>query len=504
MPPNNPAGKTGPAGLARHFRLRSLKSRLAIWVLLPSLLIIALDFVVAYRASGQIAMLVQQQLLHGAAVMISEQISLTDDQYELSLPPAAFELLRNPYKDRVFYAVYGPDGRLLAGDQQLLPFQGELAADGEAFYLTTLQDEKVRVIAYAYAIPNASQNEMVRTQVAQTLRKYDEFREDLFRSTLRRHFYLLAVIAFFLFVALRWMLKPLVEFSDVLQARQPGSLETLREQDAPRELAPVIHAMNDYVGRLEHTLTAYEKFVANTAHHLRNSFAVITTQINFARRSEGIDPGQKEVLGAVLRALGKCTRIINQLLILASLDQPGKGVAVEKTLPPVPLVPVVTAVIEELAPLGLQKGIELGVEELDASALVRAPVRLLQELLTNLVGNAIQHMQRAGTVSVSVSTSASPTGRETLLTVTDDGVGIPESLRDKVFERFYRVDAASAEGSGLGMAIVKEICSALGAPIRLLSPPGGAGLQVEIRFPAVSPPAAPASTAAAAATVRSE
>ena len=234
--------------------------------------------------------------------------------------------------------------------------------------------------------------------------------------------------------------------------------------------------MNDYVQRLDRTLKSYEKFVANTAHHLRNSFAIIGTHVNFARRSANADPVQQEVLRAVQKTLGKCTRIINQLLMLASLEQPKKSAAPAEK---VSLVPVVTSVIEELAPLGQQKGIELGVESLDGNAMVEAPTRLLHELLTNLVGNAIQHMGKEGHVTVSVVSGE----REATLSVIDNGVGIPEALREKVFERFFRVDESNPDGSGLGMAIVKEICDALGARITLSSSAGGQGLRVDVRFP---------------------
>lgn len=462
--------------LSRFLGSRSLKRRLAAWVILPSILVIAIDLAVAYRGSGQIATLIQQQLLHGAAAMISEQLTVNEDEYEISVPPAAFDLLRNRFKDRVSYAIYGAGGQLIAGDDQLPVYQGEIGQEGEVFFLTTLRGEAVRVIAYSHVIPNSPKGESVVTQVAQTLRNYDEFRDDLLRSTIRRHFLLMVVIFALLTVAFRWMLKPLAEFSDSLALRQPGSLERLDEKNAPSELDPVIHAMNDYVERLDRTLGSYEKFVANTAHHLRNSFAIIATQVNFAKRSASADPVQQEVLGAVQKTLGKCTRVINQLLMLAALDQPRKATApVERTS----LAAVATSVIEELAPLGLQKGVELGVDTLDEDVVVEAPARLLHELLTNLVGNAIQHMKKAGNVTVSVVSN----GESAELSVVDNGVGIPEELRERVFERFFRVDEANPEGSGLGMAIVKEICDSLGATVALSTPASGSGLRVAVRFP---------------------
>ena len=84
--------------LNKVFRLRSLKSRLALWVLFPLVLVIGIDLAVSFRGSDQIATLVQQQLLHGAAAMISEQLTLNEEEYEISVPPAAFDLLRNRWK----------------------------------------------------------------------------------------------------------------------------------------------------------------------------------------------------------------------------------------------------------------------------------------------------------------------------------------------------------------------------------------------------------------------
>lgn len=458
--------------------LHSLKRRLAVWVLLPSLAVIAIDLLVAWRGSEQIATLVQQQLLHGAATMISEQVVLVDGEYEVSVPPAAFDLLRNRFKDRVFYAVHDRRGELVAGDDSISPYQGSLAGEGETFFLGQVRGEPVRFVAYAHLVPTSESGDFVVTQVAQTLRGHEALQEELLQSTVRRHLLLTVITAVFLVAAFRWMLKPIVEFGRALASRQPGSLIRIQESQAPSELRPFAEALNDYVERLDRTLTAYEKFVANTAHHLRNSFAVIGAQVNFGKRRAREDAEQLEVFRALEKATGKCTRIINQLLMLATLDQPsaassGGELAV--------MGPVVTSVIEELAPLAQQKGIELGVDVLDEQATVAGAPRFLREVVTNLVGNAIAHMKRPGEVTVAVSCR----NEAVCLSVVDNGVGIPEDQREKVFERFYRIDEADSEGTGLGLAIVREICDALGATISLSAPPDGIGLRVDVVFPRV-------------------
>src|SRR5450759_1485956 len=114
-------------------RLRSLKSRLALWVLLPTVLLMLIDLAVTYHNSSLIATLVQQQLLHGSAKIISEQLVFADGSYEISVPPAAFELFDSRHKDRIFYAVHIKEGKLVAGDDELVPYDAALQVD-EAHY----------------------------------------------------------------------------------------------------------------------------------------------------------------------------------------------------------------------------------------------------------------------------------------------------------------------------------------------------------------------------------
>jgi two-component system sensor histidine kinase TctE len=453
-------------------RLRSLKSRLILWVFLPIALIVSFDLVVTYHGTEQIATTIQQQLLHGSAKMISEQLVFGDGGYEISVPPAAFELFKNKYKDRVYFSVRSKEGALISGVDELPPYEGSLPIEEERYFVARLHGEVVRIIAYAHALPNSSSGDYAVTQVAQTLYGHEDFRQGLFYSAIRRHLLLLVITIVALVISLRWTLSPLMEFSRELLQRQPGSLEKLDGYKAPSELDPLIQALNDYVDRLNRTLASYEKFVANTAHHLRTSFAIIASQIDFGKRAGGNDNVQREVLDAIQKTVGSCTRVINQLLVLASVDHRSPGEEVQ-------LSAIITAVIEEMAPLACQRRIELGIDEFDDSLCVVAPVRLLREVISNLIDNAIVHMNKEGVVTISLRRDA----EYALLSVADNGVGIPEALQQKVFERFFRIDESRPNSSGLGLAIVKEICDALKAPLALHAPPNGTGLQVDIRFP---------------------
>jgi len=263
---------------------------------LPTVLISAIDLVFTYRSTDRIATLVQEQLLKGSAKIISEQLATVDGGYEINVPPAAFELFANKYQDRVFYSVRSKSGLLIAGDEELQVYETPLQIEQEKYFLTTIRGEPVRVIAYAHALPSTTSSDYAITQIAQTLHGHDAFKMDLLLLTIREHLILLSIVIIGLVIAFRWTLRPLIQFGDRLLQRQPGSLEKLDDKNVPVELTPMIYAMNDYVARLDRMLTSYEQFGANTAHHLRTSFAIITSQINFGMRNNGLDQTQREVL----------------------------------------------------------------------------------------------------------------------------------------------------------------------------------------------------------------
>ncbi|WP_317205555.1 sensor histidine kinase [Janthinobacterium sp.] len=453
-----------------------MKSRLAVWVLLPTVLISIVDLAFTTRSTGRIATLVQQQLLKGSAKIIAEQLATIDGGYEISVPPAAFELLADNEHDRVFYSVRSKSGLLIAGDAELAPYTRPLQIEQEQYFLSSVRGEPVRVIAYQHALPSTISSDYAVTQVAQTLHGHTAFRDDLLRMTIREHLMLLTILIAGLAIALRWTLSPLVEFGAKILSRQPGSLERLDDRHAPAEVGPIIFAMNEYVARLDRTLNAYEQFVANTAHQLRTSFAILSSQISFGLRNPHVDPAGQDVLNAMQAAVGRANKVINQLLVLAAVEQTR-----HQDLPSgsTQAAAVIQGVMEELAPLAQQKHIELGIDRLDNGVYIALPLHLLRELVANLIDNAIRHMVHQGSVTVSLEQDLAGV----VLRVSDTGPGIALAEREKVFQRFYRIDETRPNSSGLGLAIVREICDAMHASVTLGTGPGGIGLKVEIRFP---------------------
>lgn len=456
--------------------IRSLKARLAIWVLLPTALMISIDMAAIYRNAENTATSVQQRLLYGSAKIIAEQLTVDAEDYFISIPPAAFELFKAEHTDQVYFSVRTREGKLIAGGDELPQYKNAIEIDEEKFFLTTVDEEPVRVITLATLLPDSSAGDYAITQVAQTLRGHKEFRDNLIVSAVRGHFLLLSIAIISLAIALRWILEPLMRFSKMLSGRPTDSLDKLEEQSAPVELQPVIHALNDYAEKLTQALSAYEKFVSNTAHHLRTSFAIMTSQIDFAKRSSNLHPDLADTLDSIRKTMTESTKLINQLLILAAIEQNRHDrtgdILVRITEP-------IMQVIEQMAPLAQQKQIELGVDEFDETLYVRARPNLLHEVFSNLIGNAIQHMGRPGSVTISLYRD----GNRSHATLTDDGVGVPATLHERLFDRFFRIDTTRANNSGLGLAIAREICEALGGSITASTPPSGSGLRFDLYFP---------------------
>jgi len=138
-------------------------------------------------------------------------------------------------------------------------------------------------------------------------------------------------------------------------------------------------------------------------------------------------------------------------------------------------------VCRERVPSAIGKGVDLGYEG-DSTAEIRGEEFLIKELLTNLIDNAMKYGKPRGKITVSLRNAPGAV----MLTVEDDGPGVPPQEREKVFDRFYRIPGTKGDGCGLGLSIVHQIAKAHGAAVRLMDAPGDGGLRVEIRFPAAS------------------
>jgi two-component system sensor histidine kinase TctE len=261
-----------------------------------------------------------------------------------------------------------------------------------------------------------------------------------------------------------------------MQQRELGALQPLQETEIPAEFAPLVEAINDYIKRLDSHMSAQGIFIANASHQLRTPLTLLNTQVIYARRCADAD-SKEEALSAIYGTLQHSIRLVNQLLTYSTAEA---GIGHPHRKLDVDLADTVKCVLEALATMAQAKNIDLGAEICEEPAIIQATPALIYELIANLVDNAIRYTPANGIVTARVQHQA---GR-IILSIEDNGPGIPEEERSRVFERFYRLRHDQSDGCGLGLAIVREIAIASHAAIDLSAPQEGTGLIVTVAFSA--------------------
>ncbi len=249
----------------------------------------------------------------------------------------------------------------------------------------------------------------------------------------------------------------------------------LAEDRAPREILPLVVAMNHAIDRLEEALTQQQRFTANAAHALRTPLSVLRARI------DGL--GNSEPIGRLAADVDRMTRVVNQLLGVARLQ--AHQVPLDD---PINLSALTREVLAAIAPVAhaADKDVELAAPE--APVMITGNANALEEALTNLVDNALVHTPAGQVVEVGVSADA-------IVEVRDHGPGVRDEIKARLFEPFWRADDSKSRGTGLGLAIVAEIAAAHGGAVGVENhPEGGAVFRLTLFRSLIATPAHPAGT----------
>jgi len=270
-------------------------------------------------------------------------------------------------------------------------------------------------------------------------------------------------------------LRPLRSFAQAIEQRSAQDLTPL-PQTVYRELSPLVEAINRLMARLRRRIEHEHEFLTDAAHELKTPLAAIQINAHLLQtRSAESDPQRHAEVSAGLRAgVARATHLVHQLLALERARSDAGALA----LPELSLEVLVRDRLAAAAPLALQRGIEIDFHA-DAPCLRPLHQESLGALVDNLVGNAIKYSPDQGRITVRLDSSPAPGCR---LSVQDQGPGIAEPLRQRVFERFYRIPGQAQTGSGLGLAIAERAAQRNSASIALAAGANGAGLLVTVNF----------------------
>lgn len=260
--------------------------------------------------------------------------------------------------------------------------------------------------------------------------------------------------------------------SQDIENRIAETLAPIDEKTAPKEIRPLINAINRLVSYFEDRSHHEQDFSANASHELRTPLAGIRLQTEIAMSTD--DPEiQQKAHQNVLIAIDQNERLIEQLLTLARLTADRVDLAMEK----VNLEQLSAHVIANLMSVADEKQISLKLES-QGNLTLLASEESLSILLHNLIRNAIYHTPEGGAIQVSATKSKG----SVVLYIMDNGPGISPDKYDMVLERFQKSQNNNKSGSGLGLAIVKRICDLHHATLTLDQATRKGGLKVTVKF----------------------
>jgi two-component system sensor histidine kinase QseC len=282
--------------------------------------------------------------------------------------------------------------------------------------------------------------------------------------------YSLPVLLLPAWLIVRHGLRPLRTMAGAVEQRSAADLTPLPASPY-REMSPLAEAINRLMQRLAERMAREQEFLADAAHELKTPLSVV--QINAHLLENSSDQAQRREAAQGLReGVARATHTVHQLLALerARLDAAAQLVALD-------MAALLRDRVAAAAPLAMQRGLEI---ELQAETPVTLPLHResMASLLDNVIGNAVKYSPPGGRITVEVADDE----RGASVIVADEGPGIPESLRARVFERFYRVPGQREAGSGLGLAIAERAATSNGATISLADNPRGRGLAVIVSF----------------------
>ena len=440
--------------------MRSLRVSLLSW-LLPPLVIVGLAAAAgAYVFMQHRLTAAYDQDLGDIARALVPYLRNVKGHVELVFNEQSDAVLRADSNDQIFYAVRDESGRLVAGDPTVP--KGE-AEDRQVvhFWNTTREGEPIRAAMLYARVGEHS----VSVVAAETMRKRDSAARDALVSSLAPTILLLLAAFAAVLFGVRRGLEPVERLGEVLRARSPRDLTAVPEDTLAEELQPLVHALNEMFARLDASQAAQGRFIANAAHQLRTPIAGLVAQIDLARAG---GPDAHAHLEHARRASKRLARLAQQILSLAAADPIANASTIRQ---PCDLAEIVRGHAE--AWLRATDGADLEFE-LQPARLRGNPV-LLGELASNLVDNATRY----GGTAVKIATGEREEGA--WLEIQDNGRGIPPEARERIFERFHRLEPSTTEGSGLGLAIVSEIAQRHGGDVSVEAAPGG-GTRVTVRF----------------------
>jgi signal transduction histidine kinase len=378
-----------------------------------------------------------------------------DGGWTFTLPAGLRELYSESY-GRYGYAVLDRNGKILFSS--LEDHAPIFPADPRSPLPTFPEARHGKAVINGASIPEDVDGERVWIQIAQDLEHRDVLIDDIVADFFLRVGWITIPILLFLLAIdiaiFRRALQPVLKASEMAQEIGPARTDVRLPVDAmPREILPLVQAVNQALDRLEQGFRTQREFTADAAHELRTPLTILRARID-----QLDNPLVRE---ALRRDIAGMSRIVSQLLDIAELES-----FVVDPQEKADLQAVSTEVAAFIAPLALAQDKSIALTGAKDPVWIKGNPETLFQAIRNLVENAVNHTPQGTVVEIDVGTDGT-------VRVLDDGPGIPLGERELIFRRFWRRDRRRAGNAGLGLSIVSRIVEAHAGTIAVENRAGG-------------------------------
>ncbi|MEZ5814298.1 MAG: ATP-binding protein [Alphaproteobacteria bacterium] len=436
----------------------SLRRRLILWISLPILCATLLAVFTSYLfARYEIEEVYDAQLVHSAKVLLqlTQHEIMEDEDFDLGLENPD---LQHKYERNLGFRIW-VNNEIITQSENSRKFSDFEAPPG--FSNQSVADHEWRFFVF---INPANK---IKIEVSE---RYDIRYELIFQlmiSLILPALTFLPVIFVIIWIGVRQVLKPVVKISAMVDKRGSSDLSPIHTDKTPQEITPLLQALNRLFTRLEKSFIREREFTDNAAHELRTPLAAMKTQTQVLLKKAQAIPDCKEGLDNLHASIDRAANMVEQLLNFSRLQ------ADQIEFEGIDLSLLAHEVLKEISPLAIKKKVNLEAN-ISHNIAVKGNKNALSIMLRNLIDNAIKFTPPGGKIKVAVLNDKN----KVVIKISDTGVGISDSEKDKVFERFYRVQK-NKQGSGLGLAMTKWVCDLHGAEI-VLSDNTPSGLIVNI------------------------
>ncbi len=435
---------------------KSIKGQLLVWLLVPLLTLALVSAWIGNMLGIAVAREIYDKQLLNSADSVVARIRTKDNRITVDLPSSARSILRHNDHERVLLPSALAKWSGSFGDKNLpplvMPFDNE-----PTFRTATVNNRELRVVLVP-VVASEPESESLLVQVAETRNSRTELAAQLTLTIFLAQLLIIVSGAIAIYFGVQRGLLPLVKVKRAVEARTAGDLSPLKVE-SPLELVSLINALNALFAQLDQDIELQKRFISNAAHQLRTPLAVLGTYCALAQKLVK-DEEAKEVLTQLDQAIVRMTQMVGRLLSLARTEPAVTMTRINKAFD---LNTVASSSTAAHVPEAIRRKIDLEFRGLAQPALILGDEASVEEMLNNLIENSLTYTPAGGNVLVETSVN----GVSVSLKVEDDGPGIPDTERTRVFERFYRVPGTEQPGTGLGLSIVKEIVSAHRAKISI-------------------------------------